>query len=91
MLSYRDAGHTIIVISHDIDIIARYTEYLIVMSEGRILLQGPTPQVLFRTEELKRANIIVPPIVEIAKEFNFKLKKFTIDELYNIIGKGWGG
>jgi energy-coupling factor transport system ATP-binding protein len=91
MLSYRDAGHTIIVISHDIDIIARYTEYLIVMSEGRILLQGPTPQVLFRTEELKRADIIVPPIVEIAKEFNFKLKKFTVDELYNIIGKGWGG
>jgi energy-coupling factor transport system ATP-binding protein len=91
ILSYREYGHTIIVISHDIATIAKYADQLIVMSEGKILLQGKPSQVLFRTEELKRADIIVPPIIEVAKEFNIKLKEFSANELYSILAKGWVG
>jgi energy-coupling factor transport system ATP-binding protein len=65
---FRDEqGHTIIMITHDMDLIARYAERLIVMWNGKILLDGPTAEVFSMKEELARTFLRPPVAAEVAQ------------------------
>ena len=46
---YRSKGNTIIVISHDVETIARYTDRVILMSNGRIIADGNKHDILSRS------------------------------------------
>jgi energy-coupling factor transport system ATP-binding protein len=64
---FRDEkGRTILMITHDMDLIAQYAERLIVMWNGRILLDGPTSQVFSRKEELVKTFLRPPVAAEVA-------------------------
>jgi energy-coupling factor transporter ATP-binding protein EcfA2 len=54
------SGTTVIMITHDMDLVAEYTARLVVMGEGRILLDGPTPEV-FQAADLLAQTFIAPP------------------------------
>ena len=59
---FRDEqGRTIIMITHDMDLIARYAERLIVMWNGQVILDGPTAQVFSQTQTLER-TFLRPPV-----------------------------
>jgi ABC-type multidrug transport system ATPase subunit len=62
----RDEGKTIILITHDMDVALAYAERLIVISGGKILIDGPTRQVVKRPEILAQSDVVVPPVVEIS-------------------------
>lgn len=53
-------GHTIIIVTHEMEIVARYAERTVVMAEGRKLLDGPTNEVFAQVEILKKA-FVKPP------------------------------
>ncbi len=84
-----EMGVTVIMISHDMELIARYAERVIVMKDGRILLDGPTEEVFLKRDVLAEA-FIKPPIIT---ELSIELREFgmptllTVDELDNIIAK----
>jgi energy-coupling factor transport system ATP-binding protein len=46
MKQWQDEGATIIVVSHDVELVAGYAERVILMAEGEIAVDGPTGQVL---------------------------------------------
>ncbi|MCB8814454.1 ATP-binding cassette domain-containing protein [Desulfosporosinus sp. SRJS8] len=54
------AGTTIIMISHDMDLVAQYAKRVIVLKEGGILLDG-TPKRVFSNEQILLDSAIVPP------------------------------
>lgn len=54
------AGTTIVMISHDMDLVAEYAERVIVMKDGSVILDG-TPQDVFSKEEILLGAAIVPP------------------------------
>jgi energy-coupling factor transport system ATP-binding protein len=65
---FRDEkGRTILMITHDMDLIARYAERLIVMWNGRILLDGPTAEVFAKKEDLARSFLRPPVAAEVAR------------------------
>ena len=53
-------GHTIIIVTHEMEIVARYAERTIVMAEGRKLLDGPTNEVFAQADVLRKA-FVKPP------------------------------
>lgn len=53
-------GKTVILITHDMELVAEYAERVVVMKQGRILLDGHTANVFSNTEELNEAGIIPP-------------------------------
>lgn len=53
-------GKTVILITHDMELVAEYAERVVVMKQGRILLDGPTANVFSNTEKLNEAGIIPP-------------------------------
>lgn len=42
----RDSGTTVVVITHDVEVACTYSDRVMVMSQGQILLHGPTRRVM---------------------------------------------
>ncbi len=63
-------GHTILFITHDMQLIAKYAERVLVFRDGKILLQGSTREVFSQTEQLKRTFLSPPPITQLAQRFD---------------------
>ncbi|GAA2183949.1 hypothetical protein GCM10009785_29890 [Brooklawnia cerclae] len=61
------AGHTIIVITHDMEIVAEYTQRVIAMTGGRILLDGATREVLTRADVIAQADLMPPLVTQLAQ------------------------
>jgi energy-coupling factor transport system ATP-binding protein len=76
---------TIILVSHSMEDIARLADYIYVMYQGRIHMQG-TPHEIYRdSEELKRIGLGVPQVVDImkalkARGMNVDTDKLTIED-----------
>jgi len=68
-------GKTVILITHDMELAAEYAERVIVMKQGKILLDGPTAEVFSSPEELGAAGLIPPLPARLALD----LRKQGID------------
>lgn len=58
--------YTIIVITHDLELITRYAERCIVMGGGKILKDAPTKEVFQNTEVLRKTFLEPPQIINLA-------------------------
>lgn len=59
-------GTTVIMITHDMSLIAEFTRRLVVMGHGRILLDGTTRDVFQKTEVLSQTFITPPQVTQLA-------------------------
>lgn len=64
---FHEEGGTVLMITHDVDLIAHYAQRLIVMHEGRILLDGPTAEVFAQVEELRKTFVVPPVATQLAQ------------------------
>ena len=62
----RERGMTVIVIEHEVEVMARYADRVIVLDSGRIVMNG-TPQEIFgRVDELAALKLRVPEAAALA-------------------------
>lgn len=66
----REEGHTIIVITHDMDIVAEYADRVIAMTGGRVLLDGPTREVLTAAAVVEQADLMPPVVTQLAQRLD---------------------
>jgi len=81
-----EGGRTILMITHDMDLIAHYAERLIVMWNSKIILDGPTDEVFAQREQLARTFLRPPVAAEVAnrlRQFGFPQNVITPDGLLN--------
>ena len=62
-----EMGRTVLMVTHDMDLIAEYTQRLIVMGSGRVLLDGPTAEVFQQVETLAETFITPPQVTQLAQ------------------------
>jgi energy-coupling factor transporter ATP-binding protein EcfA2 len=63
-----EAGRTLLVVTHDMTIVAEYTRRTVLMGRGRILADGPTRDVLARFDLLRQTNLRPPQITLLGAE-----------------------
>ena len=91
---HNETHKTIIMISHDMDIVASYAKRILVMDQGKLIYDGDKEGLFADEEFLRQQNLDLPVISTIAK--GLKAKGFiqydqlplTKDELYDIIVGG---
>ncbi len=91
---HEEKGGTVVMITHDVDLIARYARRLIVFHEGRVLLDGPTAEVFTQAEELKKSFVVPPMATQLARELGslgVPLQVMTLEELYQVLVPQPGG
>lgn len=81
-------GTTIVMISHDMSLIAKYTQRTLVMGKGTILLDAPTREVFSHREVLESTFLEPPPVVQLAQDLQphgVPGDVLTVEELYNAL------
>lgn len=76
----KERGKTILTITHDIDFCAEHFSRVIVMAEGRILLDGDSRMVLAQENTLAETYVDPPQLVRLAKQLGFKQVPLTVKE-----------
>lgn len=82
-----DQGHTIILVTHDMRLVAEYTHQTLVMHQGDVLAYGPTGEILCRTEKLERAQIAPPQINRLAhrlSDLGFDGRALTVEAFCSV-------
>lgn len=77
---------TILISTHDIDIVPLYCDYTFVMDHGKIVLEGTPKQVFSRPEAVRNVNLRLPRIghlMEILKDKD----EFVFEDTANTIGE----
>lgn len=68
LLTHMNAkGHTIILVTHDMRVVAEYARRMVILHEGHLLADGDTSVVFQRTGVLARAHIKPPQIAQLAR------------------------
>lgn len=65
--SLNEKGKTIIVITHDMSLVEKYVEKVIVMDEGKIIFKGLTKNLFKNDEILEKASLTLPPLLKLSK------------------------
>jgi energy-coupling factor transporter ATP-binding protein EcfA2 len=93
MTRLRDQGHTIIMVTHNMDIVANFATRVIVMNQGQIVADGRPEDVFYdQYDDLEALRLRPPTVIEFCRQLEDKgMPRFlTIDELLgriNFLGK----
>ena len=74
---------TILIVSHDTDMLYRLVDNVIILKDGQILIEGPKDEVFRNNKLLKDKNIPIPNIVKFSK-LVFEKKKIKLGEYDDI-------
>ena len=81
----KKSGVTIILVSHNMEDIARFANRVIVLAQGKILFRG-TPRELFAQDKiLARAGLEPPPLTQLMRKLGFNEIVLSLDEAEKII------
>ncbi len=76
----RKKGNTVIIVSHSMEDMARYSDEIVVMNKAKIFMHGTTAEVFDRAEELSDVGLSVPQITELCN----KLRERGLDVPHGI-------
>lgn len=60
------SGHTILLITHDLRLVAEAAQRVVVLHDGQVVMDGPTEQVLSDAANLARYGLRPPPITRLS-------------------------
>lgn len=60
-------GKTILMITHDMDLVHQYAQRVIVLAAGKIIADGPAAQILLDKEILNKAGLLQPSMVRLSQ------------------------
>jgi len=78
-------GHTLIVITHDMHLVAEYAKRVLVMSNGKIIADGDVKQVFLNKEALQTAYLKPPQVFRISQKLGLIDPPLTVDEMISNI------
>lgn len=81
----REQGTLCITISHDMKFVTENFSRVVVMSSGKVLLDGETRKVFAQQEQLKQAFVTPPPITRAMHDAGLPTTVFSVDECIQLI------
>lgn len=66
------AGNTIVIITHDMRIVAEYAQRIIIMNQGEVALDAPPDEAFSESKALKELSLFPPQVTQLAEELSWK-------------------
>jgi energy-coupling factor transport system ATP-binding protein len=70
LASWAADGRTIIVITHDMDVVAEFIPRVVIMAHGQLLADGDTQDELRRDDVLREARLLAPPAITLSDQLS---------------------
>jgi energy-coupling factor transport system ATP-binding protein len=83
-------GHTVIIITHEMPIVAQYAKRTVVLGQGQVLMDAPTREVFAEPELLARTFVKPPQITRLAQslgKYDFPKDVLNVDEMVTAFDK----
>jgi energy-coupling factor transport system ATP-binding protein len=74
-----ETGHTVIIITHTMWVVAEYAHRVAVMNGGKLIMYGPTREVFSDDATLRTHSLLTPHIVELSN--NLGKTVLSVDEM----------
>lgn len=81
-------GKTVIMVTHDMELVAKYAKRVIVLQNGTVLEDGCAEEVLWKEESLALSNLQPPQVYLLAKKFHkqgFFKNVNTVEDMFSEI------
>ena len=81
---HQEQGHIIIIITHDMPIVAQYTKRTLALGMGEVLADGPTGEVFAQPDVLAKTFVEPPQIAQLAQgcaDLGFDAGTMTVEEM----------
>jgi len=80
---WKEEGHTIIIITHEMSIVARFAQRVVVLGQGRVLLDRATREAFAQPDVLKQTFVEPPQITRLGQALNPHLPRdvLTVEEM----------
>jgi len=80
-------GHTILLITHDMELVAKYSRRVVVMANGSISLDAPVREAMYRSEELKKTFLKPPQVIQLVHALSPATKEgpVSVDEFVEMV------
>jgi len=76
----RQAGVSLLVISHDLDFCIEHVERALVMTRGRLVADGPVKEVFLESDLLAQAQLRQPQLIRLARGLGIPFAPSTVEE-----------
>ena len=83
----KDSGKTVIIISHEIPLVFKITDEIIILNDGEKLAQDSKMNIAIDSEILESTNINPPAVVVLSKFFNLPKICFDVDSFVEEFSK----
>ena len=93
---HKHNNKTIIIITHDMEVVSRYCKRVIVLKAGEIIYDGSKRDLLLKDDLMETYNLNYPETVKILREIKRRLNvdidvnQYTVDDAYQEILKAFG-
>ena len=77
--SLNGRGHTVLIITHSMEIAAEYATRAVVMKDGEVLLDGPTRWAFAQEERLEEASLHPSPLVRLSNRLG--TRALTVEQM----------
>ena len=89
----QEKGITVLMVSHDMELVQSYARNVLVLNHGTLVGQGPTKEIMKDVDILKKARVLPAQIPELALRFGDDYKDvFSVEEMLEALraeaGKG---
>ncbi|MGQ9679644.1 MAG: ABC transporter ATP-binding protein [Candidatus Bathyarchaeia archaeon] len=94
LMQLRSQGKTTVIVTHDVEFVVDCKPRIILMSQGRIIADGPTEIVMTDFETLNKASVSPPEILKVFRrisDLGFPENVLDVDEAAEIIARSFKG
>lgn len=64
-----EEGKTVLMISHDMDMVAEYAQRVILLDDGQVLSDGPVSEIMSDSDLLSQSGLMPPSLISLANSF----------------------
>lgn len=90
----QEQGTTILIVSHELELLARFADRLLLLHEGQVLLDAPPRAAFARADLFARAGVRLPQATEVALalggEIDWPALPLTEEEVAAAMRRRWG-
>ncbi len=85
----KEQGLTVLMVSHDMELVQEYASRVMVLTDGRLVGEGPTNTIMKNMEILKQAHVLPAQIPMLAMRFGDRFADvYTVEEMTEAIRGG---
>ena len=83
-----ETANTIVVATHDMQLVCEWADWIVVLSDGALLAQGEPKAVFAQPQVIEEACLCPPAIYKMAKALDPAVNCFSVAEFIELFGKG---